>query len=301
MRATTVLIPTVAPSSTSTSASVPAAGEGISVSTLSVEISNNGSSRSTRSPALFSHLVRVPSTILSPIWGITTSVISNLSFLSREKGSLAQHFEIENAAKMRGYGARRLRHAGARAQLRHRSYGLVQAARHNVLEIAQIGADVQGETVRSHPPADVYANGGDLALIHPHAGQPGDASGEDAVIGQGIDNRLLDRPHVCAHVALPLPQVEDRVAHQLARAVVRHIAAAVDGVERNARARQRRIAGQQVLHAPVAPQRDHVGVFEQQELVRNAALLAGGHELPLQFERLAVIHAPEFPQLASTH
>src|SRR4051812_42431601 len=39
MRATTVLIPTVLPSSTSTSDSVPAAGDGISVSTLSVEIS----------------------------------------------------------------------------------------------------------------------------------------------------------------------------------------------------------------------------------------------------------------------
>src|ERR1035437_7627897 len=45
MRATTVLIPTVAPSSTSTSASVPAAGGGVSVSTLSVESSHNGPAR----------------------------------------------------------------------------------------------------------------------------------------------------------------------------------------------------------------------------------------------------------------
>src|SRR5580704_13599432 len=67
IRPTTVLIDTVLPSSTSTSFKTPAAGDGISVSTLSVEISNNGSSRSTCSPAFFSHLVRVPSTMLSPI------------------------------------------------------------------------------------------------------------------------------------------------------------------------------------------------------------------------------------------
>ena len=72
---TTVLMPTVVPSCTKISPSVPATGEGISVSTLSVEISNSGSSRSTGSPGFFNHLVRVPSTMLSPIWGMMTSII----------------------------------------------------------------------------------------------------------------------------------------------------------------------------------------------------------------------------------
>src|SRR5882762_11516724 len=73
MVATTVLIGTVWPSFTLISLSTPAEGEGISASTLSVEISNSGSSRSTLSPGFFSHLVIVPSKMLSPIWGITTS------------------------------------------------------------------------------------------------------------------------------------------------------------------------------------------------------------------------------------
>src|ERR1700722_2464796 len=51
----------------------PDPGEGISVSTLSVEISHSGWSSLTRSPSLTSHLVTVPSTTLSPIWGIVTS------------------------------------------------------------------------------------------------------------------------------------------------------------------------------------------------------------------------------------
>src|SRR5438876_11238529 len=52
---------------------MPAEGEGISASTLSVEISKSGSSRSTLSPGFLNHLVIVPSKMLSPIWGITMS------------------------------------------------------------------------------------------------------------------------------------------------------------------------------------------------------------------------------------
>src|ERR1043166_435689 len=73
MVATTVLMGTVWPSLTLISFSTPAVGDGISASTLSVEISKSGSSRSTLSPGFFSHLVIVPSKMLSPIWGITTS------------------------------------------------------------------------------------------------------------------------------------------------------------------------------------------------------------------------------------
>ncbi len=71
---TMLLTCTVEPSWALISPITPAAGDGISASTLSVEISNSGSSRSTGSPGCFSHFVRVPSVIDSPIWGMTTSV-----------------------------------------------------------------------------------------------------------------------------------------------------------------------------------------------------------------------------------
>src|SRR5205807_284455 len=74
IRPTTVFTCTVAPSATLISFNTPLAGAGISASTLSVEISNRGSSRCTLSPGFFSHLVIVPSKIDSPIWGMTTSV-----------------------------------------------------------------------------------------------------------------------------------------------------------------------------------------------------------------------------------
>jgi hypothetical protein len=75
MMPTTVLMGTVAPGSTRISLSTPEAGAGISASTLSVEISKSGSSRWTRSPTFFIHLVIVPSAMDSPIWGMMTSVI----------------------------------------------------------------------------------------------------------------------------------------------------------------------------------------------------------------------------------
>src|SRR5271163_283204 len=71
---TTVFTCTVFPSTTLMSCRTPEAGAGISASTLSVEISNSGSSRCTLSPGFFSHFVIVPSKIDSPIWGITISV-----------------------------------------------------------------------------------------------------------------------------------------------------------------------------------------------------------------------------------
>src|SRR3954470_19984510 len=74
MNATTVLMPTVAPSGNLISVRMPATVEGISASTLSVEISKSGSSFSTESPICLSHLVMVPSTIDSPIWGMMTGV-----------------------------------------------------------------------------------------------------------------------------------------------------------------------------------------------------------------------------------
>jgi hypothetical protein len=61
--ATTVSTTTVAPSGKLIAVSTPATGEGISASTLSVEISKSGSSFSTVSPAFLSHLVMVPSKI----------------------------------------------------------------------------------------------------------------------------------------------------------------------------------------------------------------------------------------------
>ncbi len=100
---TASLAPTSAVSSSPTtiSSSTPEAGEGISVSTLSVETSSSGSSASTRSPSAFSQRVTVPSVTLSPSAGRVTetamvSVAPNelrKSVSSRPCGPKAQSWE----------------------------------------------------------------------------------------------------------------------------------------------------------------------------------------------------------------
>jgi hypothetical protein len=72
--ASTVPTSTVSPSWTRIWTTTPSAGLGTSVSTLSVEISSNGSSRPICSPSDLSHFVIVPSETDTPIWGMTTSV-----------------------------------------------------------------------------------------------------------------------------------------------------------------------------------------------------------------------------------
>src|SRR4051794_13246402 len=73
MRASTVPTSTVSPTCTSSAATRPEAGDGTSVSTLSVEISTIGSSFSIQSPTRFFHSTTVPSATETPICGIVTS------------------------------------------------------------------------------------------------------------------------------------------------------------------------------------------------------------------------------------
>lgn len=63
-------------SSTSICSSIPPAGAGISVSTLSVATSSSGSSAATCSPGDLSQRVMVPSSMLSPSTGMYTVVVA---------------------------------------------------------------------------------------------------------------------------------------------------------------------------------------------------------------------------------
>jgi hypothetical protein len=73
--AITVPTGTVSPSATRISVRVPEIGDGTSVSTLSVETSNSGSSAATVSPTFLNHLVIVPSVTVSPSCGSVMSAM----------------------------------------------------------------------------------------------------------------------------------------------------------------------------------------------------------------------------------
>ena len=77
--AITVPTSTVSPSCTRISVSTPDAGDGTSVSTLSVDTSNKGSSAATVSPTFLNHWVIVPSVTVSPSCGRVTSAMGGVS------------------------------------------------------------------------------------------------------------------------------------------------------------------------------------------------------------------------------
>src|SRR5205814_10516315 len=89
-------------------ARTPADGAGISASTLSVEISNSGSSRFTSSPSFLSHLLKVPSAIDSPIWGMRTSTRAIESPSIRRKPSCGLH-DIVRLGQHEIFQGRRIR------------------------------------------------------------------------------------------------------------------------------------------------------------------------------------------------
>ena len=110
---------------------------------------------------------------------------------------------------------------------------VADAARHDVVEVRQVGIDVEGEAVHRAAAAQAHADGRDLrGPVDPHARvavEPG-RTGEPEV-GQRVDQHLLDRAHVgdgVGHAAAPLAgHRQDRVADELARPVVGDVAAAV--------------------------------------------------------------------------
>src|SRR5262249_13193617 len=87
--------------------SVPATGEGISVSTLSVDTSSNGSSTATSSPTCFSQRVTVPSVTDSPSSGRLTSVamcVGPFLWLVRSGWGVGSRVRVERLPGQRQVG-----------------------------------------------------------------------------------------------------------------------------------------------------------------------------------------------------
>src|SRR5215467_9618784 len=103
MRASSVPTSTVTPGSTRISATRPDAGDGISVSTLSVEISTIGSSASIQSPTRLCQATIVPSATDTPICGMVTStevlVREELTARLLHVVHLRQHRALERRAE----------------------------------------------------------------------------------------------------------------------------------------------------------------------------------------------------------
>lgn len=115
------------------------------------------------------------------------------------------------------------------AQAAHRLVG--EATRHDVAETSQVAADVQSQAMAGDPAAGTDADGGHLAVVAPHTGVPRQTLPRQAQCSQYIQHNGLQLAQVPVQVRLVTTQIQDRVQHHLARAMVGDIAATVNAVE----------------------------------------------------------------------
>ena len=92
-----------------------------------------------------------------------------------------------------------------------------------------------------------------FSVAHPDAGQPRHAPRLDAVVGRHANQHLLEIADVAMHVAAIGLQVDDRVADDLAGAVVGDVAAAPGLVDLDRRARPAPRRGARMCDRPPSP------------------------------------------------
>ncbi len=140
------------------------------------------------------------------------------------------------------------------------------------------------------PTRDPHADRGELLPADPHAGEPGDAARFDAERRGDPDQHFLDVAHVAVHIAAIGFEIDDGIADELSRPVIRHVAAA-SGLEERDAARGERLVRCQHVFAAVSrlrAERDDRRMLKEEQLIRHAAVPAIVHESLLQLERLAV-------------
>ena len=119
-----------------------------------------------------------------------------------------------------------------------------------------------------HALRDLDPDGSDLSVAQPDARIALQPSGKDFKIGQHVDQAPLEVAQVPADVGLR-SEIEDRIADQLARAVIGDITAAVD-VEAGDTARLHlRLAEKDVVAGAASADGVGVRVLEQDERVRH--------------------------------
>ena len=107
-----------------------------------------------------------------------------------------------------------------------------------------------------------------------------------------VDHHAFEVAHVAMHVAAIRPQVEDGIANELTRPVIRHVTAAAGLDDVDTEPTQRLGCGEDVLAGICAlhPDGDDGWMLQQQQQVVRPPGFAILDEGTLQIERLAVAH-----------
>ena len=113
------------------------------------------------------------------------------------------------------------------------------SAGNDIIEIRQVGIDIEGKSVHGYPPAGSDTHGTYLSSkggiqIQPHSCFTVTSRSVDPKIGQGFDDDLLQTPQVAVDISKKIIQIQKRVAYDLPRAVESDVAPTIVFKKRNA-------------------------------------------------------------------
>src|SRR5207249_2197035 len=126
------------------------------------------------------------------------------------------------------------------------------SAGNDEVEVIEIGGDVEGKSVAGDPAGKPHADGRQLFPTYPDAGQSWNPFSLDSEIGRCPNQHILQIAHVTVHVTAIGLQIENRIADDLTRTVIRDVAAAPGLMDFDASRRQHLGAGHYVRTAAVA-------------------------------------------------
>ncbi len=225
-----------------------------------------------------------------------------------------EHLPLEDTAKVACGGVERVLERrlarGAGLELEAGDLAVGDAARDDPIEVAKIGGDVESEAVRRDALRDMDADGGDFFLLNaasgnrPDAGSPGDALCHHAEVAAGTDEDFFEQTNIIHWTKMGTffagqiaAQIDDRVADELARAMVGDIAASIDLVQFDAALLQKLVRGEDVGTAGIAAESEDWGVFKQEEGVADEILFARDDYLLLDGEAFRERDAAEMKEM----
>ena len=232
------------------------------------------------------------------------------------------HLASEDAAKvprrhMEGPIHRRF-HCGVGLKFKARNASISDAARDNPIEVAQVRRHIQGKAMRGNRLRDVHPDRSNFLLSYsrlrkglfsvaregPDSCAFWNSLSHHPKLRAGPDQHLFQKPDEIDRSEMRSPfareiasQIHDWITHELARAVVCHIATTINFVEFYSALRQQLLTGQQIRPRGIATKRDDGRVLQQQERVANRVLLPRRDYSLLRFHRLSVGNTAEMEEI----
>jgi len=167
-------------------------------------------------------------------------------------------------------------------------FAVGDAAGNDEVEIAEVGGDVESETVGRNPATDVDADGGEFFFadvarrLNPDAGLAGNAKGGDAEISGGANHDFFKRADVPVNVAADDIEIENGIADDLTGAVIGDVAAAIGFAKLDIFLPQNIFGGEEIFLASVAAEGEDMWMLAEEENVVDGAGFAGGDDAPLE-------------------